>query len=370
MHGNLPVTLQLLKEAGIDYYSASGEMWHYSNGVFSNDPQQSENWPLVMEKLNVLKRDTTIGDFLQTEFGEEKYTGLRASIAKFVAGYDTADINKASAFALRSEWQGEDDNAQYRIDGGYCKLIDYLANESKTNGVQLFLNTVAKDIYQDGNKIKVTTTDDTTYEAEKVIIALPLGVLQAEDVISFHPLVPKYQDAIQQMGFGSIIKILLEFRDIFWEDEEASQLAGNSLKEMAFLLSNEEIPTWWTQYPKHSVLLTGWLGGPPAEAKKNMLDEQLLQLGIQSLANIFKRDANELKGSLVAWNIVNWTADPFTRGSYAYDTVEAKEARKILAEPINNTVYFAGEYLYEGSAMGTVEAALKSGLNVAERILI
>ncbi len=34
VHGNLPITLRLLKKAGIRYYPAWGEMWHYSNGAF------------------------------------------------------------------------------------------------------------------------------------------------------------------------------------------------------------------------------------------------------------------------------------------------------------------------------------------------
>src|ERR1700748_2470350 len=40
VHGNLPVTLRLLHEAGLEYYSAWGEMWHYHEGKFSKEPQQ------------------------------------------------------------------------------------------------------------------------------------------------------------------------------------------------------------------------------------------------------------------------------------------------------------------------------------------
>jgi monoamine oxidase len=171
------------------------------------------------------------------------------------------------------------------------------------------------------------------------------------------------------MGFGAIIKVLLEFKEAFWGDEKTTQLAGYDLKEMGFLLSDEEIPTWWTQYPEHSTVLTGWLGGPNAEKKKEAAAEDILQKSLQSLANIFKRSTQELKNNLIAWNVVNWTANPFTRGSYAYDTVEAAGARKILNMPINHTIHFAGEYLYDGPAMGTVEAALTSGMEVAKQII-
>jgi monoamine oxidase len=34
VHGNLPVTLKLFKEAKINYRSANAEMWRYENGNF------------------------------------------------------------------------------------------------------------------------------------------------------------------------------------------------------------------------------------------------------------------------------------------------------------------------------------------------
>lgn len=373
VHGNLPVTLKLFKEAGIKCHPSSGEMWHYNNGRFTKGFEQADNWELLIQKLNELEQDTSIGDFLQKQFSDEKYSKLRKWVNKFVSGYDTADPFKVSAFALRREWQSEDEDTQYRVDGGYGKVISYLANESKANGSQLFLNSVVKDIHWEHNQVEAITADKVSYKANKVIIALPLGVLQAdtseEGAITFSPSVPQYNHAIQQMGFGAIIKILLAFKNTFWENEETAKLAGSSLKEMGFLLSDEEIPTWWTQYPEHSNVLTGWLGGPPAEKKIDLSNEELLQQGIQSLSNIFKRNIEELKDNLIAWNVVNWTADPFTCGSYAYDTIAAPGARKILNAPINNTIYFAGEYLYDGPAMGTVEAALTSGEEVAKALL-
>jgi monoamine oxidase len=364
VHGNLPVTLQLLNDAGIEITPVSGEMWHYDNGKFSHGYQQTNEWDLLIQKLNELEQDISIGDFLHQQFGEDKYAGLRKWVSKYVAGYDTADPFKASSFALRKEWQSEDEDTQHRVKGGYDKLVSYLANESEKNGAQLLLNSVVKNIYWEHSQVEAITADNISYRAKKLIIALPLGVLHADTsekgAITFSPSIPAYQQAIRQMGFGSIIKILLKFRDAFWED---------SLKEMGFLLSDEEIPTWWTQFPDHSTILTGWLGGAPAERKKNLPDEEILQQGLQSLSNIFKRNIGDIKDNLIAWNVVNWTTDPFTRGSYAYDTVEAPKARAILNTPVNGTIYFAGEYLYDGPAMGTVEAALTSGQETAMKLI-
>ncbi len=251
-------------------------------------------------------------------------------------------------------------------------MIKYLEDESKMYGAEICLNTIVKEIRWQPGRAKAITSEGAEYEASQILIALPLGVLQADKneqgAITFIPEIKKQQEAINAMGFGSIIKVLLEFDEPFWEDKVTEHLAGASLKDMGFVLSNEAIPTWWTQVPQHSPVLTGWLGGLPAAEKKGASDEEILQLSLQSIADIFKRDISELKDKLVAFNIANWTADPFTRGSYAYDTIEAPEACKVLNEPIEDTIFFAGEYLYEGPAMGTVEAALTSGLDAAEKL--
>jgi len=373
IHGNLPVTLNLLKEANIKYSAAGGEMVRYDKGNFIDHEGFIENWDLLMQKLNELEQDTDIANFLQTHFPGEEYTKMRDGVSKYVAGYDTADPDKASAFALRNEWNNEDDDAQHRLDDGYCSMINYLANKIKGNGGSVFLNSAVTQIDWKQDTVKITTATGEVYGAKKVIIALPLGVLQAgrneKGAIEFHPPIKEQAEAINNLGFGAIIKFLLEFKDPFWENSDAKKLAGKSLKDMAFLISDENIPTWWTQYPKHSTLLTGWLGGPRAKEKKSNTNDELLQQSLQSLSNIFKLSVDELRAKLIASSIINWTAEPFTRGSYSYDTVAAPKAREVLDVGVDNTLFFAGEYLYEGAAMGTVEAALTSGQNVAKQIL-
>jgi len=220
--------------------------------------------------------------------------------------------------------------------------------------------------------VSVVTSENETYAAKQLIIALPLGVLQSDEnalaAVTFHPPVLSYTKALKQLGFGAIIKFLLEFDSLFWESSAVTRLAGKSLKHMGFLLSNENIPTWWTQHPQHSPLLTGWLGGPAARDKMHNTPDELLSEALTSLNHIFKMDIEELKARLIAWNIVNWTTDAFTLGSYSYDTVGAPAAREILNKPLDDTLFFAGEYLYDGPAMGTVEAALASGAEVAEKL--
>lgn len=359
IHGDLPLTLKLLKEADIPVQPANLNRWRYQNGKFIQEEEQVEHWELLMKKLNELTEDMPIAAFLDKNFAGKEYEPMKRSVKQFVAGYDTADPAKASAFALRTEWQHEDDDAQHRIINGYCALISYLAEYIKAAGNEIVLNAVAKNIHWQSGQVQVITADHKTYRANGVIIALPLGVLQLNEqetgAISFHPPLLKHTAAFKQIGFGAIIKILLHFDTPFWEEE-----INGGIKDSAFLFTEEVIPTWWTQ-GSGSPLLTGWLGGNNAYELKDKPEEEIWQMTMQALAHLFKTDAETLKNKLIAWHVANWTTDPYTRGSYAYDMVGSENARQLLNKPVNNTLFFAGEYLYSGPAMGTVEAALNSG---------
>ena len=367
IHGDLPVTLALLKEAGIRYETAGGEMWRYQNGSFSQEEEQTEGWEELLDRLQKLDKDIDLSSFLEHHFPGEKYTTLKESVRDFVAGYDTADPNKASTFALRKEWANEDEDAQHRLTNGYCEMVNYLANEIKLYGGAVRLNNVVTSIKWSTGDVIVSTSDHIEYQSDKVLIALPLGVLQSEvsaGGIKFIPEIPIQKGALQDIGFGAIIKILLQFKDSFWEKAN-----GVNMKNMGFIFSEEKIPTWWTQAPRHETLLTGWLGGPAATDLKMASEDELFEIALKSLSNIYKVSTEILKQNLFSYHIINWTNDPFTFGSYAYDMVGSWDARKVLNKPINNTIFFAGEYLYEGAAMGTVEAALTSAKSVVNIIL-
>jgi monoamine oxidase len=373
VHGDLPITLALLNKAGINYNAASGETWQYSAGRFSQDSGMMDGWTMLMKKLNALENDMPLSDFLDEHFTDIKFDELKDSVRKYAAGYDTGDPARISALALRSEWQNEDDGAQHRIEGGYCTLIQYLVNDIKQRGSAIYLNAAVKHISWQAGEVIATTDNGENYRAAKVITAIPLGVWQAQPgakgVISFEPAIETQNKALQKLGFGAVIKVLLQFKDLFWEDEATEELAGKSLKNMAFLLSDEAVPTWWTQAPQRSSMLTGWLGGPAAARWAALPAEQILQHSLTSLAHIFNRSPEWLKEQLIAWHVANWTSDPYIYGSYAYDTVDTPQVLKLLNASVAETIYFAGEYMYEGTAMGTVEAALTSGKHVAAGIL-
>ena len=64
----------------------------------------------------------------------------------------------------------------------------------------------------------------------------------------------------------------------------------------------------------------------------------------------------------------DWQADPYARGGYSYVRVGGTGARQRLAEPIEGTLFFAGEATDVEEA-GTVAGALRSGQRAAREVL-
>ncbi len=83
---------------------------------------------------------------------------------------------------------------------------------------------------------------------------------------------------------------------------------------------------------------------------------------------MFGMSRDDLAQDLVASAAINWAHDPLARGAYSWATLRTREAQMILARN-DGPVLFSGEALYRGRDMGTVEAALASGLETAEMIL-
>src|SRR6185437_3219265 len=127
VHGNLPVTLGLLKEGNIAYTTTEGENWQFKNNRLTNAESFMQGWEIVMERLKKLEQDTTVKEFLDTHFSGDEYSNIRKSLTGFVEGYDAADVSKASIFAFRDELIGDSEwEAQYRLVNGYGELLNFL----------------------------------------------------------------------------------------------------------------------------------------------------------------------------------------------------------------------------------------------------
>jgi monoamine oxidase len=306
-----------------------------------------------------LKTDLPVAEFLERHFADRQYSGLRQEISRMVEGYDAADTRKASTFALRDEWFGRGGGRHVRLAGGYGALIAFLVSECRREGVSIHLGAAVTAIEERRGRIAARCHDGALMEADAAILTVPLPLLHEIEL----PQAAREQAAASaDIGFGNVVKILLRFSTRWWTD-----CAGHDLADLSFRFSDAKVPTWWTQYPASYPVLTGWYSGPKADAVAQLTESELVDMGLASLAEIFDLTMDRMRRDLVASQAINWGNDPFARGAYCYATPKTRQAQAALRKP--DGVLFSGEALYAGPDMGTVEAALASGLETARAIL-
>jgi monoamine oxidase len=364
VHGNLELTQMLLKKAGADQYKVSGDIWQNEDDSLDEQSDFIEDYSALNKKFKELREDISVADFIKDFLTGNEFEEARFTLKNYVEGYYAADTHKASTFALRDELNNSDDE-QYRIEGGYIKLVNYLHQQCERREVQFYLSHPVKEIKWKSGDVELICAQKS-FHAKKVLITVPIGVLQSE-TIRFSPAIPETITAAKKLGFGPVIKTLLQFDEAFWKNKEFTQ--GKDLDKLSFIFSKAIIPTWWTYHPKNVAMLTGWSGGPHAEKIKDFSNQEILLNVLQSLSEIFSIDKTLLQQKLKGWHIANWVNDPYSCGGYSYDVVNGSKFKQIIKQPIENTIFFAGEGLIDGPEIGTVEAALKSGRDTAHRMI-
>lgn len=359
VHGEAPVTRALLREAGLPVIYAKGTRRTVVDGQLSSeDPRKAYDSP-IHTALKELKDDLTVAEFLRQNFAGSRYDGLRRSIERSVENYDAADAERASTLALRDEWMGKGPSGLVRVEGGYGRLVDFLLEGCRKNSVSIRLGAVVKAIDSTAVGAIVRCANGDAHECSAVVVTVPLPLLND---IALPPTERDHVVAAGHIGFGNVIKMLMRFDTRWWLGER------QDLADLTLLRSESPIPVWWTQHPAEIPVLTGWFGGPKTLGMAALNEQELIQSGLDSLAEIFGRNLNELTRSLVAARAINWAQDRFARGAYSYVTIESRAAQKTVLNS-ESYIFYAGEAFYQGRDMGTVEGALASGLEAAQSIL-
>ncbi len=360
IHGNVPITMRLMREANLSFHEMEGEMYQIKSGVKEAHNFFDEDWELIIRRLQQLKHDIPFEQFLHQYFPTK--IELHNQIKKFVEGYNAADSTKVSSFSLRDEWSQEDDPIQNRPDKGYGPLIGHLYRNAKNKGVDVRLNSPVTYIDWATTDVQVQTSSSNRYAGRKALITVPLGVLQA-NLIRFDPAITDYINATKEIGFGPVVKVIVEFNDRFWND-----VVEKTFPSFKFIFSDQHIPTWWSQLPDKSPIITGWLAGPRLLASTST-HESVIDDMLKSLSSLLKISSSLVKDNIIETHVENWLTDPFSRGAYSYEMMNSHHAKDLLSKPIAQKLFFAGEAIYSGSHTGTVEAAFQSAHDSVKKML-
>ncbi|XP_008566695.1 PREDICTED: lysine-specific histone demethylase 1B isoform X3 [Galeopterus variegatus] len=242
---------------------------------------------------------------------------------------------------------------------GYSVIIEKLAE-----GLDIRLRSPVQSIDYSGDEVQVTTTDGAGYSAQKVLVTVPLALLQKGAIQFNPPLSEKKMKAINSLGAGIIEKIALQFPYRFWDGKvQGADFFGHvppcASKRGLFAVFYDMDPQ-----KKHSVLMSV-VAGEAVASVRSLEDKQVLQQCMATLRELFKEQ--EVPDP-TKYFVTRWSTDPWIQMAYSFvKTGGSGEAYDIIAEEIQGTIFFAGEATNRHFPQ-TVTGAYLSGVREASKI--
>lgn len=370
VHGKPPEIVDIVDSAPSNLYKCTEKMVYLRGGkpVKKQDAWlQVDHVLLAMEQAVENGREESFEQFLSTTSFDKDTKELATS---YVQGFNAARSEIISIGSLVKDQRAADEidgDDAFRIMNGYDAVPEWLMHGIDNANRKLKLNCEVKSVRWHEGRAEVGFASTfggavQTVTAKKVVITVPLGVLQAE-AIRFDPEPTDLLHAAKQLRFGQVVRMILRFQKAFWEENE--DLAG-----AGFLLSNEKhFPTWWTALPIRARSITAWSSGPGSDELLGMPQVEIVKVALRDLSRIIGTPENRLVESLDAAYFHDWHADVFARGAYSYVPVGALNARETMAIPVSGTLYFAGEATETKGHSATVHGAIASGRRAARQIL-
>jgi monoamine oxidase len=383
VHGCAPETFGLAQAAGLTLCERDGATWSSAGGqltALDDENNGDEGIGTILQALNNWQgEDRSFQSFINERFSDRRWAEARRSASGYVEGFDAAEPDQVSV-----RWLAQSEAALASIDGGrsfllvdgYDRLLWHLRMGLHPERTALLLNTVVQTIEWSRGHIEVTArsalgTALEAFTARAAVITLPLGVLaappEAPGAVRFSPDLPGKRAAIERLAMGHTVKVVLRFRETFWE-HGAQELPR--LERLSFLFSDDEVmPTWWTSHPLLTPTLTGWAGGPRAAKLARQTDEAIAGQALEALARVLHVRRGALEARLEAWHLHNWSADLYACGAYSYVRAGGMDAPGQLGAPVEDTLFFAGEATNTDGFTGLVHGALVTGTRAAHEII-
>jgi monoamine oxidase len=248
------------------------------------------------------------------------------------------------------DWAAYEDAAtddNWAVEQGYGTLV---ARHAHALPVQL--QTVVTRIDHRGTTIRVET-ERGTLETRHVIVAVPTTVL-AREAIRFDPPLPAKHAAAADLPLGLADKIFLHVADA--ELPRNGHLIGDP---------HSACTASYRLAPFGTPLIEGFLGADCAAMLEDKDDRAAADFAIGELVALLGSD---WRPKLTPLARTRWRHAAHIHGSYSHAKVGAADQRAVLAAPVDDRLFFAGEACSRHD-FSTAHGAYATGLAAAAAVL-
>jgi monoamine oxidase len=242
-----------------------------------------------------------------------------------------------------------DSGFNWRLLAGYGTLITTYAA-----GLPVQLDTEVQRIQHAGRRV-IVATGRGEIAAHAAIVTVPSNVLAAE-VIRFVPALPDKLAAAAGLPLGIANKLFLALAGPI--DDFASERHGLGHPDRTATGSYLMRPHGWP-------VVAAYFGGRLATELERAGAAAMTDFALEELAGIH---GHAVRGRLSFLAASSWVGDRFARGSYSYALPGHAGDRAILAAPVEDRLFFAGEAC-SANDFSTAHGAYVTGRAAAERAL-
>jgi monoamine oxidase len=244
----------------------------------------------------------------------------------------------------------------------YQYLRDHVV--PRINVSRIVYNTVVESIDYSNETVRVVTTDGREFTADRVVLAVPLAVMDQVEFIP--PLDAAKQTAMANVYVSPGIKAWLEFSHRFYPDIVCTSTLWGFVDESA----DADAVYFNAVYGKPSTrnVLAYFSVGTVTEALANATDNEIVTTVLAQLDTIFDGQATKYH---VQHLVQNWYQEPYIRGAYSDDWINYDATIAELARPVSSLrVHFAGEHTEVAEEnVATVHGAALSGRRAASQVV-
>jgi monoamine oxidase len=351
VHGRRSIWYNIIKksdatfveEETTDYMTLDGKLTSEDDAEGDADVQKAIE---LLENIEDYEgKDITAEQFIKKEGISDRVKHILEAMIGNEAGTSNSRIGIGSLAKESDLWTSGESN--YLLKGkAHLSILE--KHFSSIMG-QIQLNTAIKKIDYSSDSVKLTDTSGKTHEADKVILTVPITILK-EQKIDFVPALPEEKTtAFQKIGMDAGMKIILKFKTRFWDANLGS------------ILSDGYVPEFWstgTGRSSDNNVLTAFVHGKNAEYLSAQ-GENAVTIVLDELDQMFGEKV--ASKSLVKSRIMDWSKEPFIKGTYSYPKPNSFGSREIIAKPVNGKLFFAGEATNFNGHNATVHGALESG---------
>lgn len=239
------------------------------------------------------------------------------------------------------------------VTNGFQRIIQHLSSQ-----INIRFNTRVTAVSYNDLGVKATAGTET-FEADYIIVAVPLAVLQRNAITFEQPFTTQRIQAIQGLRVGVLNKYILQWSRPFWNNTQhyLGYAPGTRGSFQYFYNLNKT-------FGNSNALIT-FATGNYALDTENMTDAQVLEEILKQLRAMYGAAAVPVPTRFAR---TRWGNEQDIWGSVTYlPTGTGSTAINNAARNIANRIFFAGEHT-DNRRWGTVHGAYSSGLREANRI--